>query len=145
MEKLRWYACRWKIELFHKILKSGCRAEAARLRTAERLTKLIAILCIIAWRVFWTTMIGRGAPAASAEVGLTATEVDVLDRTVSGKATPKGNAAPSGPTLSTYLLKVARLGGYLARTRDPPPGITLMWRGWSRLADIMTGVELAER
>ena len=126
MEKLRWYACRWKIELFHKILKSGCRAEAARLRTAERLTKLIAILCIIAWRVFWTTMIGRAAPAAPAEVALTATEVGVLDRTVPGKATPKGNAAQSGPTLSTCLFKVARLGGYLARTRDPPPGITVM-------------------
>src|SRR4051812_8775167 len=43
VEKLRGYACRWKIELFHKVLKSGCRAEAARLRTAERLTKLVAV------------------------------------------------------------------------------------------------------
>jgi hypothetical protein len=36
VEKLRWYACRWKIELFHKVLKSGCRAEAARLRGDDR-------------------------------------------------------------------------------------------------------------
>ncbi len=42
IEKLRWYALRWKIEVFHKILKSGCRAEEARLRTAERLVKLDA-------------------------------------------------------------------------------------------------------
>lgn len=62
VEKLRWYACRWKIELFHKVLKSGCRAEAARLRTAERLTKLIAVFSVIAWRCFWTTMIARAAP-----------------------------------------------------------------------------------
>ena len=34
MEKVQWYALRWKIEVFHKILKSGCRAEQARLRTA---------------------------------------------------------------------------------------------------------------
>ena len=59
IEKLRWYALRWKIEVFHKILKSGCRAEEARLRTAERLVKLIAVFCILSWRVFWMTMINR--------------------------------------------------------------------------------------
>ena len=37
IEKLEWYAQRWKIETFHKILKSGCGAEESRLRTAERL------------------------------------------------------------------------------------------------------------
>jgi hypothetical protein len=59
VEKLRWYALRWKIELFHKILKSGCKAEEARLRTAERLVKLIAVMCILSWRVFWMTMLNR--------------------------------------------------------------------------------------
>src|SRR5918912_1569736 len=68
VEKLRWYALRWKIEVFHKVLKSGCRAEEARLRTAERLVRLIAVLCILSWRVFWMTMIGRCAP--DAEPGL---------------------------------------------------------------------------
>lgn len=137
---LRWYACRWKIELFHKALKSGCRAEAARLRTADRLAKLIAVLCVVAWRCFWTTMVARTAPGAPAEVALTTAEIDALDRAVPGGPGP----APAR-TLAGCLLKVARLGGYLARTRDPPPGNTVMWRGWSRLADIMLGVELAER
>jgi hypothetical protein len=41
IEKLEWYALRWKIETFHKILKSGCRAEEAKLRTAERQMILI--------------------------------------------------------------------------------------------------------
>jgi len=49
VEKLGWYAQRWKIELFHKILKSGCRAEEARLRTAERLVNLLALFCILSW------------------------------------------------------------------------------------------------
>ena len=30
IEKVQWYALRWKIETFHKILKSGCKAEEAR-------------------------------------------------------------------------------------------------------------------
>ncbi|MCQ9157305.1 transposase, partial [Acidomonas methanolica] len=51
VEKLRWYALRWKIEVFHKILKSGCRAEDARLRTADRLVRLIAVFCILSWRI----------------------------------------------------------------------------------------------
>src|SRR3954469_8206126 len=56
IEKLRWDALRWKIEVFHKILKSGCQTERARLRTAERLVKLIAVFCILSWRIFWMTM-----------------------------------------------------------------------------------------
>ena len=43
IEKLEWYALRWKIEVFHKILKSGCKAEEAKLRTAERLANLISV------------------------------------------------------------------------------------------------------
>ena len=42
IEKIDWYAMRWKIEVFHKILKSGCKAEESKLRTAERLANLMA-------------------------------------------------------------------------------------------------------
>ncbi|WP_292465657.1 hypothetical protein [Mesorhizobium sp.] len=48
---------RWKIETFHKILKSGCKAEEAGLRTAERLVKLIAVSASWLGEVFWMTMI----------------------------------------------------------------------------------------
>jgi hypothetical protein len=51
VEKLQWYALRWKIEVFHKILKSGCKAEESRLRTAERLANLISFFCILSWRI----------------------------------------------------------------------------------------------
>jgi 2,3-bisphosphoglycerate-dependent phosphoglycerate mutase len=55
----------------------------------------------------------------------------------------KGQAQTSARTLSSCLTKIARLGGYLARTRDPPPGTMLMWRGLSRLTDIALGAKLA--
>lgn len=57
VEKIKWYLMRWKIEVFHKILKSGCRAEDARLRTADRLANLVAVFCIMRWRVLWLTML----------------------------------------------------------------------------------------
>src|SRR4051794_33610335 len=71
---------RWKIEIFHKILKSGCRAEDSRLRTADRLTDLIAIYCILSWRIFWPTMLNRADPRTCASEVFTETEIAVLDR-----------------------------------------------------------------
>ena len=135
IEKLQWYAMRWKIETFHKILKSGFKAEEVRLRAAERIVNLIAILCLLSWRVFWMTMINRTLPEAVPELALTPTEIYLLDQLVSDKP----GTAPSANTLSLYLTKLARLGGYLARAKDPPPGNLIMWRGLTRLTDIQLG------
>jgi hypothetical protein len=68
VEKVQWYALRWKIEVFHKILKSGCRAEQARLRTAPRLANLPAVFCILSRRVFWLSMTYRIDPGADPEL-----------------------------------------------------------------------------
>jgi hypothetical protein len=135
IEKLNWYAMRWKIETFHKILKSGFRAEEVRLRTAERIVNLIAILCILSWRVFWMTMVNRSMPDASPEIALTTTELYLLDQLVPDRSGP----VPPNSTLALYLTKLARLGGYLARAKDPPPGNLVMWRGLTRLTDIQLG------
>ncbi len=79
IEKLDWYAMRWKIETFHKILKSGCKAEEARLRTVERLVKPIAVFCILDWRVFCMTMINRSQPHAKPDLAITDVEMKLLD------------------------------------------------------------------
>jgi hypothetical protein len=137
IEKLEWYAMRWKIETFHKILKSGCKAEESRLRTAERLVNLVAVLCILSWRVFWITMMNRTAPTAAPDVAFTALELWLLDELVDNKPSQDPQR-----TLTAYLIKLARLGGYLARARDPPPGNKVMWRGLSRLTDIELGATI---
>jgi hypothetical protein len=135
LEKLSWYALRWKIETFHKILKSGCRAEASKLRAAERIVNLIAVFCILSWRIFWMTMMNRVAPAAPPGIALTTVETHVLDLLLRDR--PGGQSRPAA--LSCYLTKIARLGGYLARAKDPPPGNAVMWRGMARLTDIELG------
>ncbi|WP_226935429.1 IS4 family transposase [Pseudogemmobacter faecipullorum] len=38
----------------------------------------------------------------------------------------------------------ARLGGYIDRTSDPPPGTTVIWRGLSRLSDLLEGARMAK-
>jgi hypothetical protein len=133
IEKLEWYAMRWKIETFHKVLKSGCKAEDSKLRTAERLANLIAMMCILSWRVLWLTMTNRVSPELPATLVFTQTEIKLMDHVIPDKG------AARSKTVGNYLIKLARLGGYLNRTRDAPPGNMVLWRGMARLTDIHLG------
>ena len=108
IEKLEWYALRWKIEMFHKILKSGCRAEEAKLRTAQRLTNLVAVFCILSWRVFWMTMLNRSAPNALPTLALTVTEIGVLDRLVNDKPQPRRKNALALPDQDRQARRLSR-------------------------------------
>ena len=139
VEKLEWYAMRWKIEMFHKILKSGCKAEDAKLRTASRLANLIAVFCILSWRIFFITMVTRSASKMPAKSALTDIEIALLDHLVRDKAHARSKK------ISDYLIKIAKLGGYLARASDPPPGNMVMWRGLVRLTDIELGALVGAR
>ena len=127
--------------MFHKILKSGCKAEESKLRTAQRLANLISVFCILSWRVFWMTMLNRSAPDAPPNLALTEIEIALLDHLVKDQRPKRSDGRP----LSHYLTKIARLGGYLARASDPPPGNTVMWRGLSRLTDIELGAIVGAR
>jgi hypothetical protein len=131
IEKLRWYSMRWKIETFHKILKSGCKAEESRLRTAARLANLIAVFCILSWRIFWLTMMNRALPDASPALAFTALEIRLLDYLAKGQ-----KERVQKTSVSSYLVQLARLGGYLARAGYSPPGNKVIWKGLSRLTDI---------
>jgi hypothetical protein len=99
----------------------------------------LPVLCVVGWRVFWLTMVNRATPDAPAETVLTRPEIDVLDR-LAGPAAPE-----AAPTVGRYLSQIAKLGGYLARAKDPPPGNLVLWRGLSRLTDILLGFSLEYR
>ena len=114
VEKLGWYAMRRKIETIHKILKSGCKAEEARLRTAERLVKLIAVFCILAWRVFWMTMINRTTLEAKPELAITEGEMKLLDQLLRDKDSATSRAGLV--LLSDQECQAGRLSG--ARQRS---------------------------
>ncbi|MFL6605669.1 MAG: transposase [Steroidobacteraceae bacterium] len=136
IEKLNWYAQRWKIETYHKILKSGCRAEQSKLRTAERLVKLLSMFCILSWRIFWMTMLNRCTRHLKPTLAFTPLEIDLLRRLVPEKLDGESHTRAS---LNCCLTQLACLGGYLNRTNDALPGNTVIWRGLSRLTDIEIG------
>jgi hypothetical protein len=138
IEKVDWYSQRWKIETFHKVLKSGCRIEDAKLRTAERLTNMIAVFCIVAWRVFWLTMVSRTDPKTSADLVFTNTEIRILNHFTGDPERPPAK------NVAHYVIAVAKLGGYLNRKNDGPPGNMVLWRGLTRLTDIHMGFEISK-
>ena len=137
VHKLEWHALRWKIETFFRTLKTGCRIEELCLATAERLANCIALCCVVAWRVSWLAMLSRDAPAADPAAVFTEDKLHLLDQ-----ATPDRKRQVLRD-LQFYVRAVARLGGDLDRASDAPPGTTVIWRGFSRLADLVKGSWLA--
>jgi hypothetical protein len=119
------------------VLKSGCQAEDSKLRTAERLANLIAMMCILAWRVLWLTMVNRTSPELPAKLVFTDTEIQLLEHLVPAKYESRKR------TVGDFLIRLARLGGYLNRKRDAPPGTMVLWRGMARLTDIHLGYSMA--
>jgi len=107
------------------------------LATADRLANCIALCCIVAWRVSWLTMLSRSTQGASPATVLTEDERGLLER-----ATPE-RKRDDPRDLDFYVRAIARLGGYLDRAADPPPGTTVIWRGFSRLADLIEGARIA--
>lgn len=132
VERIDWYCHRWQIEILHKILKSGCRIEALQLASDDRLKPLIALYSIIAWRLFWVTFLARTQPHAPATTILAPHELQALYHFHHRRPLPPEVT----PTVQQATRWIAQLGGFLNRKGDGHPGVTVMWRGWQRLADI---------
>ncbi len=132
---LRWYTYRWRVEDYHKILKSGCRSERYRL-AAVGMKTLIGFLSVIAVELLQITYLHRTQPDAPASTILNSVQLEVL----------KARASPRLPSLLTVawaVSAVAYLGGYLEHRRQTPIGIQVLWRGWLKLHDLCEGWQLA--
>ena len=79
LDCVKWYCLRWRIEDWHRVLKTGCRIEDIAHKTADRLRRAIAINLVIAWRIMLMTLMGREAPALPAEVLFSDLEIEVLN------------------------------------------------------------------
>ena len=113
MERIEWYRLRWQIEVYHKVLKSGCRVEQAQLATRERLLPYIALCSIIAFRLFWMTMVARHDPDAPATVVLADHEWQAL-YAFHHKTNRVPDQPPSVAQVTTWI---AQLGGFFSQKR----------------------------
>jgi len=135
---LRWYCLRWRIEDWHRVLKSGCRIEDLAHDTAERLRRAIAINLVIAWRIMLMALMGRETPKLPAEVLFSDIELRTL------RAYAKKNGLEHPVLVGEAVGMIARLGGYLGRKNDPPPGHQLLWEGYTVFRCMCLGFRLLE-
>jgi len=77
---LRWYTMRWRIEEWHRVLKSGCRIESHQHRTAERLARAVSIDAVIAWRVMLLALLGREVPEMPCDLLFSSWECRLLEK-----------------------------------------------------------------
>lgn len=128
---IQYYLCRWEIETFFKVLKSGCKIEERQLQTTERMKALITIFMVLSWRVMFTMMMGRVCGKMPCDVIFDEAEWKSVYKILNRK-----QALPEKPpNLEEFVVMIAILGGYVDRKTDGPPGIKVIWKGLARVVD----------
>jgi Transposase DNA-binding/Transposase Tn5 dimerisation domain len=133
-ERRDWYACRWMLEVFHNIEKNGCSEEDRRFETAARMEACLAILSVVAVRVFQLRTALQWQPIEPAQQIATKEEIAVVSR-----YHKHSNACL---TVREFVRGVAKMGGFLGRKGDGEPGVLTLWRGYQRLQDMLLGYHL---
>jgi hypothetical protein len=139
------YCVRWMIEVFFRVLKSGCRVEQRRFEHIDRLLTALAVYLIVAWRTLFVCRLGRSCPDVPCEAVFEPAEWKAVWKVVRREDPP-----PSAPSLGTMVRMVAQLGGYVNRKRPDWPGPQTVWLGLQRMHDFalcwqMFGPEAHER
>lgn len=130
---LDYYCCRWEIEIYFRVLKSGCKIEDLQLERQDRFEVCLALYLIVAWRVLYVLMLGRKCPTIGCDAVLSEAEWKSVWVIVKAEEAP---AQP--PPLGDMVIMIAELGGYLNRKHDGPPGPQTMWIGLQRVRDFAT-------
>lgn len=136
-ERVDWYRARWLVEDYHQGLKTGCRIEGRQVQTYEGLRRLLGFLAPLAVRLLQLRAASRQDPQQPA--------VQVLPAEVVAVVAAKVGLPRTGLTVQQCWYAIARLGGYLARKGDGPPGWKTLWRGWLQVQALLEGVHLAAR
>jgi len=134
-ERVDWYGYRWLVEDYHQCLKSGCRIEARQLQSVDGLMRLLGLLSPLAVRLLQVRALAREEPERPAH--------EVIEPLMLAVLAQRSGHSPATMTVGTFWTEVARLGGYLARSHDGPPGWRTIWKGWLSLQTLLEGAHLA--
>lgn len=134
-EVLGWYLCRWQVEVYFRILKSGCKVEELQLEKLERLEPALAFYMIVAWRVLFLTVLGRECPELPCDVVFAEEEWQAIYIVAKRQPPPE-----KPPTLDAMVRMVAGFGGFLNRKGDGFPGPQTIWIGLQRGRDFAAGI-----
>ena len=76
---IRWYGLRWGIECWHQVLKDVCQVETRQMKSAEALSRVLALDMIVAWRVLLLCRLGKAHPYLPASVLYSPEELAILE------------------------------------------------------------------
>ena len=133
-ERVDWYRHRWLVEDYHQCLKSGCRIEQRQLQTVDALIRLLGLLSPLAVRLLQVRACAREDPQRPA--------YEVIEPLMLAVLAERSGESPLTMTVGTFWTEVARMGGYLARSHDGPPGWRTIWKGWLSLQTLLEGAHL---
>jgi hypothetical protein len=126
------YKTRWMIEIYFKVLKSGCLVEKRRFETIKRFQSCLALYMIIAWRTLYISRLARSVPDISCEAVFEPDEWKPVWQIIRNSPPPS-----EPPCLGEVVDMVAQLGGYIKR-KNSPPGPKSIWIGIQRVYDFAT-------
>lgn len=126
---IQYYTCRWEIETYFRVLKSGCAVQELQLETVDRFVNCLTLYLIVAWRVLFVMRLGRERPELPAETVFSKEEWQAVYQVVYRRQASKM------PNLGEMIIMIAGLGGYLNRKHDGPPGPQTIWIGMQRARD----------
>jgi Transposase DNA-binding/Transposase Tn5 dimerisation domain len=127
---IQYYCVRWMIEVFFRVLKSGCRVEERRFEHIDRLLSCLAVYLIVAWRTLFVCRLGRSCPDISCEAVFEPAEWKSVWKVIHRSAPPR---VP--PPLNQIVRLIAQLGGYVNRKNGDSPGPQTIWIGLQRMHD----------
>lgn len=131
-EIIQYYTVRFMIEVFFRVLKSGCRVEERRFEHIDRMLPCVAVYLVVAWRTLMICRLGRSCPDLDCEAVFDPSEWKSVWMAVTGKKPPR-----QPPKLALILPMIAQLGGYVTYpARKEPPGPQTVWLGLQRMYDL---------
>ena len=132
---IQYYTVRWMIEIFFRVLKSGCRVEARRFEHVDRALTFVAVSLIVAWRVLMVCRLGRSCPDLDSEAIFEPSEWKSVYTAVHQRPAPE-----KPPGLGEMVRLIAQLSGYINTPgRKDPPGPQTLWLGMQRMSDLAWG------
>jgi hypothetical protein len=144
-QRVDWYACRPMIEDYHKGQKTGVGIELPQFESAAGMEPVIGILSVVAAALLQLRHNARnpGTAQTPASEVVPSLWIKIVAATVCNPTAKKPGIDAEQMTAREFFIGVACLGGYLARKNDGPPGWLTLWRGWSKLHQMIAGANVA--
>lgn len=134
-----WYEKRWIVEELHKAKKTGCRIEDMQFTTTCRLEPAIALLSVVA-----VTLLNL-RDASRREDAKTRRAIDLLSPDYVTVLSQWRYRKTKPLTVHEFFMALARLGGHQNRKSDHRPGWLVLWRGWTKLQNMIHGFDAAKQ